>query len=521
MTPTQAESVRRAAVRRWTGSGGFRAMSVLCVVFAAATGFGGCNAESETTSINGIVLPDGTYLPEPPLPLGLDELDPETVALVHQRRSEVIDAMREPAGWLILGMVYHAHLQYEPARQCYQAATSLGSNDPRVPYLDALILARLGDRSAAIERMLEANELAPRHGATAWRLAQWYLESGEIEAAVKWSDRAVHRSPDDVSAKLVRARVLLQQDQHDEAAAALEQLAEQYPEDRYVRLLLGTAYRGVGRFEDAVREMERGRGAEPTWHDAWMREMQAYYVGFRAAMMRALAYLRANHPDAIEQFEALREREPGNVDVLVNLSIAYRRHAQPERALDVLHEAAAVEPGRFLVQFHLAATYRQLAGLLHGQDAARMQQMLVEGAEHARTAIEIQPRDPNGYGMLGEILQLLESWREAAMAYERAAELDPTNALWLVRHGAVMMEMQRWADAIGLFEQAAQRSPDDYSVLILLAQAQVQAGLYQDAQQTVLHGAKHFPDRSEWNVMMRGIEQMHADSMQQGAMMER
>ena len=52
----------------------------------------------------------------------------------------------------------------------------------------------------------------------------------------------------------------------------LERLLNDHPGDRYAMQLLGTAYRRLGRDDDARFALAVGAGGEPVWRDPWSDE---------------------------------------------------------------------------------------------------------------------------------------------------------------------------------------------------------------------------------------------------------
>ena len=67
----------------------------------------------------------------------------------------------------------------------------------------------------------------------------------------------------------------------------------EWPDDAYAHLLLGTAYRQLGRWQEARVELERGAGSAPVWRqDAWDEEVILYKAGLDAELGRGSSTLR-------------------------------------------------------------------------------------------------------------------------------------------------------------------------------------------------------------------------------------
>ncbi|MGQ0815483.1 MAG: tetratricopeptide repeat protein [Gemmatimonadota bacterium] len=91
---------------------------------------------------------------------------------------------------------------------------------------------------------------------------------------------------------------------------------------------------------------------------------------------------------------------------------------------------------------------------------------LPKGEELARKAVELEPNEPNVYDILGDALRAQGKLAEAAQAYTKQAELDPTKGAALQQRGHVNTFLGRYSEARA-----------DYDAAVALAVGNAKPGL--------------------------------------------
>jgi len=413
-----------------------------------------------------------------PVPANMTAFDAE---IAKQVESEV-EALRKDPGdatkWRELGMLYHAHDQFDVAAECYAQSVVLADENARTHYYLALSERRLGHTSESITAMKRAAELDATYAPARWRLGLWLLEDGDFNAAIDAAEKATALAKGDRAATLVLARAHLQAGNLETAANILEKYLELRPDDSYAHFLLGGAYRGLGRNEESRRHTVLGQAAEPDWSDPWFDAVQAKRTGFPAALASATELLGSDPVRAIGQLERLRGQQPENGTVLINLGIGYRVTGRLDDSANVLRDAVRLEPARGLAHFHLAVTYAQMS-------RASMDDKFLEMAlEHAGRAVELQPTSARCHALQGELLAQAKQVPAAVEAYRRAVR-DPQDAAWLNRLGDLLCQLQRWQEAIPVLKSFLEREPGSADARFLLGVAQANAGQFDDAMENL------------------------------------
>jgi len=116
----------------------------------------------------------------------------------------------------------------------------------------------------------------------------------------------------------------------------------------------------------------------------------------------------------------------------------------------------------------------------------------------ARTAVRLDPNDPNSYIALTWALTIYGKHTEALAAVDRALSLDPHfPAFYLYLKGVVLFSLERYEEAIELLERALERNPANFSPNNLLIASYAHLGNLEKAR-----------ERLEWHPIPMSIDWM-------------
>jgi tetratricopeptide (TPR) repeat protein len=421
--------------------------------------------------------------PAPPALADLGPMAPEIADIVRQARESVAENPRDGGRWGRFGMVCEANGLAGAAQNAYANAAAMQPTDARWPFHLAAIEARLGRTEDAIRDMRRAIELNPQYAPAYWRLGLWLLDenrSGEAEAAFS---RATELDPADRAGWIGLARVYLQRDENERAARLLEHLVAMAPSDAYTLQLLGTAYRRLGRAEQAALASQVGTKGAPQWSDAWTDEMLAFRRGYAALLKDATAYIvDGRFREAINILEALRREKPDDLVLMAHLGQVYIAAGRDAEGVSLLETVIGREPDRFEAHVDLATGYMHLGKL----DKARVE---------AQRAVELNDSYAPGYETLGLIEWRQGEPRAAIAAFDRSVALDPRNARALVWKAMVQTNDGRTGDALATFERAAHIDPTSVDAWIGIANAQMNRHELAAARAALQNAERLQPDR--------------------------
>src|SRR5262249_35107601 len=151
------------------------------------------------------------------------------------------------------------------------------------------------------------------------------------------------------------ARVYLQRDENERAAGLLERLVAAAPRDGYSLQLLATAYRRLGRGDEAAAASQVGAKGGGPWGDARTDEMLSFRRGYAARLKDATAYIVAGQfPQAIEILEQLRREKPDDIVLMAHLGQVYVAVGRDADGVSLLESVVGRQPDRFEAHVDLA-----------------------------------------------------------------------------------------------------------------------------------------------------------------------
>ena len=404
------------------------------------------------------------------LPEVLSGKDPDLVTLVERNLEAISADPEDPRLWMVLGHVYEANGLPALAEGSYRKALSIDPDHPKGWYRLGRVRMTLGNRDGALEAMDRAAELEPNRAPLRWRLGFWQLDQGLLEQARRSFERAVDLNPEDAAGWWGLARVHLQAHRPEMAVALLEDLAQKRPREAYTRLLLGTAYRKLGRWEEARVELERGVGGVPELRDGWDEELEQYRTGYRVDAAEASRLLGLGRLDAaMKILKKLQRRHPDNLAVLNNLGTVYIKMKRPRMALELFGEAMEKYPGNIHLHLNMANAY---AGLNN-------QALALEHLEHA---IALDPRVGKAHAKKANILMAMGRHQAAAEAFEQALRHDPHNPQLLLLSGLAWCELEEWVKGLARFHRAVEIDSTYARAFVAIGEAKRRLGELEEAE---------------------------------------
>jgi tetratricopeptide (TPR) repeat protein len=421
--------------------------------------------------------------PRPPELAALGTLAPEIEDIVRQARESVVQDPRDALRWGRFGMVCEANGLVGAARDGYVNATSLQGSEAKWWFHLAAVEARLGKVEDAARDMRSAIERNPTYAPAQWRLGLWLLDQNQTQGAERAFGRATEIDPSDRAGWVGLARVYLQRNETARAAGLLERLVASGAGEPYTLQLLGTAYRRLGRADEAASALGMGARGEAQWSDPWTDEMLAFRRGYAALLRDATGYVVAGQlPAAIRILEQLRREKPNDIVLMAHLGQVYVAAGREADGVPLLEQVIANQPDRFEAHVDLATGY------MHQGDLAKARAA-------AERAVSLNP----SYGPAHETLGLIR-WRGgdsrgAIAAFDAAVERDPRNARAMVWMAMVYTNLDRTSDALAAFRRAARTDPTSVDAWIGVANAEMNRHDLAAAAEAVKNAQRFQPDR--------------------------
>ena len=431
------------------------------------------------------------------IPAILQGKEPSVVARVEETLKAVSANPDEPELWRRLGYVYEANLLLALALESYHKSLSIDAAQPKAWYRAAKIKMSMGDRVGAIAAAQRVVELAPDFAPIRWRLGFWHLEQGHLEQAQTSFERAVTLDAEDPAGWWGLARVLLQNQQPQQAAAMLEGRLEKWPDDAYAHLLLGTAYRHLGRWQEARVALQRGAGGAPVWRrDAWDEEVIQYKAGLEVELGKVRRLFERGQLDkAIVMLEKLRRQYPDDLTVLSNLGTAYVEQRRPRQALEVCRTALRSHPEDVHLHFNLALAYIDLKNS-------------TQALKHLDRVIALDPTMGEAYEKKGTMLANMGQYGAAADVFEQALQYDPHNPLRLLPLGLVQCELEQWDAGLANLQRAVALDSTLTQAFVGIGIANQKLGALDEAEAAFERAAALNPAYPRIKILLEKVRQL-------------
>ena len=176
-------------------------------------------------------------------------------------------------------------------------------------------------------------------------------------------------------------------------------------------------------------------------------------IGEWNAFEDALSSLNAQRPDALRALEALAKRNGNAMVFQVTYARALKEAGQLDRAVAAYRDAARRWPTDATLLHDLAVAARDAASKVSGPAAAKLR---AEAAAAEQAAIALAPSSAMAHNGLGLIAVDEDRSRDAVVAFQRATEIDSTNASYWANLGNARRALGDRAGA----EQAYRRALD-------------------------------------------------------------
>jgi len=424
----------------------------------------------------------------------LGSMAPEVADAARQALQFLEQNPRDPARWGRFGMVCEANGVIGAARDAYVTAASLGS-EAKWRYRLALVEARSGQPDEAIRDVRRAIELDPTYAPAHRRLGLWLLDRNDTDGAERAFARAAELDRSDVSASVGMARVHLQRQQNQQAVDVLEHALAEHSGDRYALQLLGTAYRRLGRTDEAEYALAVGATGEPVWPDPWTDEMLQYRRGFAVRLKDATQYFASGQLTlAISLLEQLRQERPDDIALLNHLGEVYVAAGRTADGVRLLEQVVARDPERFEAYVNLASGY------LNQND-------LIRATAAIDRAVALNPGLGRSHETRGLILWRRDDERAAVEAFRDAVLNDPRDVRAYVWKGMVEMNLGRPGDALDSFGHATHLDPTRVDAWVGTADASMNRGEWDRAARAVQRATQLNPDAP---AVKRAAERLHS-----------
>lgn len=422
-----------------------------------------------------------------PLKIDRTEIADEIIIAQVLETADEVQARPEDASlWMQLGETYQVNNINVRAVTCYDNVIRLEPKNARAHHLRAIAQANLGRNEAALADFDRAMALDP-YVPTRWRKGYVYLDLNEAQKALAIFVTILRQHPKDYAAALGAARAYLALERTEEAVLALESLlGREARNDGYLYLLLSSAYRQLGRTEEAENALNFSAKGRPLLTDPWLDMISLRQPGFYQDLQRSYQLLRDGKADeGLSILLELQKQAPKNATILGNIGSAYLAKGDPDTCIDYNQQALAITPKWVYGYVNLSKAY--YAKHEAATDPEERAAHLASSRDYAAQALEISPSNPDAiavdasfYSLDGKTDEAIRRFKDA---FEAVDSVDRRNSVgWLFRAGQLESNAGKWEDSIQTLSQVLRLDERNGEAHFRLAMAY---GILGDAQKAL------------------------------------
>lgn len=438
----------------------------------------------------------GSALPAVVVPDDLEKLDPQIRAYLEDHIRWAREAPENAGTHVTMGQVYFANGQWREARACFDRVAAMAPDNALAKYYGALASKKLGESEEVRRRLAETIEkdrsFAPAH----FRIGVSALEEGAMGEAEIAFQNAIDHAPMRPAGYIGLAEVMNRKKNFPRAIELLKRAFELKTRDKTAFYLLGLAYRGLGRMDEAKKALAKGMSAKRRYMpDRWRSEIDKHRKGVAYQLRHAQRLIKNQRTkEAIDVLETVLAWHPENVEVLNNLAIAQMEDKQYEKALDLLLKAKALGGNAMATCINLAACYLELGDLAQAE-------------VHADNAVELGPGVAQAFVTKSGVLMRLQRWEEAAHTLEKAVRLDDANPALHFDLGSLYMQLGRVEDARVAFAAAVEKNPRLLMAHLRLCDACLRVGARDEAMAALADAKRIAPNHRLVAALTERLEQ--------------
>lgn len=250
-----------------------------------------------------------------------------------------------------LGNVLHQKGDLAGAAAAFRRADDLDSHNPEVLSALATVLAEADDLNAAVEVHIRALQLDPQRGASHRGYAMTLARQGKHAEALESNRMAARLNPNDVEAHITLGDLLQMSGKLEDAVASYKNALKVAPDDFRALANMGQALNNLGRHAEAVDALRRATVLQP-------ESVYAY------AMLGTALNAAGRWADAKAAFETALRLNPEFAPALNNFAVLLldcpdAKWQDPKRAVQHAKKAVELNPREWQYRNTLGTAYNR------------------------------------------------------------------------------------------------------------------------------------------------------------------
>lgn len=359
------------------------------------------------------------------------------------------DYLNRGRAYLVLG-------RFNRAFRILNEAVGIKPDSSKVLCARAEALYGLGDLLGARRDYQAAHRLEPEADAPLTGMALILLELDSILEAMAELEKVLARHPNNLEAKLLKARGSSTQGDQGAALLIVEQVLASAPEHAIAHEYRGHILKAMGDLQGAAQSFKQSLQKDP----------------FRLSNHLVLSSLWTsvgNDAAADAQYGFAQQLFKGNSEALNKIAAHMSENGHAKKAIELFSDLAEIEPSsRSTLLVNIGNAYLNL-----NDDASALKSF--------QDAIKADSTNALAYRRLGDFEDENGSIDKAADYYARASTLEPDNPSHLACAGTAYLRLQKYEIATSFYRKSLEILPNQPKIQYNLAASLVYQGLTEKA----------------------------------------
>jgi len=235
------------------------------------------------------------------------------------------------------------------------------------------------DPEQALGDLEGLTEIFPDYSDTYRILAEYYVDKGKPEQALKWMKSGLRQSPNMSIMRSAMGSIYLKTGDYEKAEEIFTRLTAENPEEESHWFNLARSLYGQRRLDDAMENYNKALSVKPGYYEAFVN-------------MGIIYSQQKKYDKAIAYYNKALSIRKNSSKVYYNLGVLYNRAGQKSLSLDAYHKAIGLRPD-------YPAAYMNMGMILFEQKKES------EAESMFAKAIELKPDYSAAYEQLSRILK--------------------------------------------------------------------------------------------------------------------
>ncbi len=404
----------------------------------------------------------------------LDDGEPEEAMACFERAADLAPTLAE-ARMGLAGACMELERPGE-AVDHLRRARDLDPGNPELPLMlaEAYMQADKPTMAVAVLRSFVRSDSAPTQARAL--LGKALTDAGALEDAEEVLEQALERDPASLEAGIAMARLRYLAGHPETAVEQLEETLRTHPESTTTRMYLAIALEDLGKRDRAIdllrkaaqidpdavaiafhlARMHRAAGDAPMAHE-WARRALVLAGNRPPLAIEAASALvdLDRHEDARDLLQGALDDHPDDTSLLFHLGLLAQHMGDDRSAIALYQQVLDQEETHPGALVNIGGLYRK---------GARLE----EAREVAALMVRAHPEEGVGWLLAGQVAEETGLLREAARAFEKAAEYLPGRAEPRTRLAGLHLRAGDKVIAQALLEEVQEDHPDEPGVSFYL-----------------------------------------------------